>query len=334
MLPAVGLFVLALCLPTSLASQTLAVALTEEHRVLLFDARTYDSIVSVPVGRAPHEIAASPDGRHLYVGNTGRSGPQQERQTVSRIDLAEPARTSEIEVGDCAGLHDLRVSRSGRLLWIACARVPAVAEIDLATGKLRRQWGITVDGGWMLTASPDERRIFVAHLEGQAVSVIDRERDTVTVMPGPGPQYGIEVAPAGREVWVTGPDSGRVTVLGAAGDSVLATFPGAGKGPGRLGFTPTGRLAAIAHDEPSTLTLVDVASRRTVASIPLAALPKVVALSPDGRFAAVSHPDAKLVSIVDLERQAVTRTIALPGTPDGVAFGAATVPRTRRDAAR
>jgi hypothetical protein len=50
--------VLALFLPASLAAQTLAVAFPEEHRVLLFDARTCDSVASVPVGQAPHEIAA------------------------------------------------------------------------------------------------------------------------------------------------------------------------------------------------------------------------------------------------------------------------------------
>ena len=323
----IRLSLLALFLPASLAAQTLAVAFPEEHRVLLFDTRTYDSVASVPVGRAPHEIAVTPDGRSFYVGNTGKSG-SPERLTVTRIDLPE-ARTTTIEAGDCAGLHDLRVSRSGRLLWIACARVPAVAEIDLASGKLTRQWPMTLDGGWMLTASPDERRIFVAHLEGQAVTVIDRERDTVTTLPGPGPEYGIEVAPAGDEVWVTAPDSSRVTVLDAEGDSVLAGFASPGKGPGRVGFTQKGRLAVMVHDEPASLTLVDVARRTAVASIPLAAGPKVLALSPDGRFAAVTHPDAKLVSIVDLERRVVARTIDVPGTPDGVAYAAGKTPRRK-----
>ena len=58
----------------SLAAQTLAVALTEQNRVLLFDARTYDSVASVPVGRAPHEIAGSPDGEHFYVAPRGNRG--------------------------------------------------------------------------------------------------------------------------------------------------------------------------------------------------------------------------------------------------------------------
>ena len=324
--PVFVLLLLTLCRPAASPAQTLAVALTEENRVLLFDARTYDSVASVPVGPAPHEIAASPDGRALYVGNTGRSG-NPERLTVTRIDLSESARTGVIDAGDCDGLHDLRVSRSGRLLWIACGRARTVAEIDLATGTPRRQWRSPLDGGWMLAASPDERRIFVAHLEGQGVSVIDREQHTVTTVPGPGPEYGIEVAPGGGEVWVTAPDSGRVTVLDAEGDSVLAAFAGAGKGPGRVGFTPDGRHIVIAYDEPATLTLVDVASRTPAGSIPLAAVPKVVAVSPDGRFAAVSHPEAKLVSVVDLEHRAVVRTIAVPSTPDGVAYAAAKAPR-------
>ena len=49
------------------------------NQVLLFDVRTYDSVASVPVGPAPHEIALAPDGRYLYVGNTGATGPERER---------------------------------------------------------------------------------------------------------------------------------------------------------------------------------------------------------------------------------------------------------------
>ena len=265
---AVGLLSFALFPPAALAAQTLAVAINDQNRVLLFDGGSYDSVASVPVGPAPHEIAEAPDGRHLYVGNTGSAGPP-ERRTVTRIDVADPARTSTIDVADCAGLHDLRVSRSGRLLWVACARVPAVAELDARTGKVRRQRRMTLDGGWMLTGSPDERRIFVAHLEGQAVSVIDRERDSVITVAGPGRQIGIEVTPDGREVWVTAADSGRVTVLDAIGGRVLATFPSGGEGPARVRFTPDGRLAVIPHDVSSTVTVVDVASRTPIASIPL-----------------------------------------------------------------
>ncbi len=323
----------ALFLPASSAAQTLAVAINDQNRVLLFETRSWDSVASVPVGPAPHEIAEAPDGRYLYVGNTGLSG-QPERRTITRIDVTDPSRTRAIEVGECPGLHDLRVSRSGRLLWVGCAQVPAVAEIELASGKVRRQWPFTLDGGWMLTGSRDERRIFIAHLEGQAVSVIDRERDSVATIGAPGPQIGIEVTPNGREVWVTAADSAKVTVLDAEGGGVLATFASGGDGPSRVRFTPDGRLAVIPHDVSSTLTLIDVARRRPVASVPLEAGPKVVAMSADGRVAAVTHPDAKMVSVVDLERRSVVRTIALPGAPDGIAFASASVPRSARQAAR
>ena len=309
---------LALLLPSALAAQTLAVAFPDENRVLLFDGRTYDSIASVPVGLAPHEIAPAPDGRTLYVGNTGAG--ESKGYTITRIDVAEPSRTSAIEAGDCEGLHDLQVSRSGTLLWVGCARARTVNEIELATGKVRRRWPITPDGGWTLRATPDERRVYVAHLEGAAVSVIDRNSGTASAVARPGPQYGIDVLPGGREVWVTAPDSGKVTVLDGTSDRVLAVVQSWGSGPGRLRFTPDGRLAVIPHDSPKALALVDVASRKRVASIALSAEPKVLALSPDGRFAAVSHPDAKVVSIVDLGRRAVIHAIAVTGTPDGVAY--------------
>jgi DNA-binding beta-propeller fold protein YncE len=318
----VALALLALILPISLAAQTLAVALPDEHRVLLFDARTYDSVASVPVGQGPHEIAPTPDGRYLYVGNTGTSG-EPKRYTITRIDVTTPARTTTLDPGQCDGLHDLTVSRSGKLLWVGCARARAVHEIELPGGKLRRRWPITPDGGWMLTAARNERRLYVAHLEGQAVSVIDRERGTSTTVPGPGPEYGIDVHPKGREVWVTAPDSGRITVLDAASDRVLAAVMSSGEGPGRLRFTPDGRLALIAYDVPSTLTFVDVASRKPVGSVAIAAGPKVVALSPDGRFAAVTHPDENVVSIVDVGRRALLRTIVVPAKPDGAAWAQA-----------
>ena len=316
------LALLSVLVAAPLPAQTLAVALTDQNRVLLFAAPAYDSVASVPVGLAPHEIAPAPDGRHLYVGNTGAAG-EPKRYTITRIDVADPARTSAIAAGDCLGLHDLAVSSSGSMLWIGCARDRMVNEIDLATGRLRRRWRIESDGGWTLRATPDERRIFVAHLEGQAVSAIDRERGTVATVAAPGPQYGIDVVPGGREVWVTASDSGRVTVIDAASAGVLTAVPSGGEGPGRLRFTPDGRLAVIPHDVPSMLTLFDVASRKPVASIRLSAEPKVLALSPDGRFAAVTHPDAKMVSIVDLSRRTVIRTLAVPGTPDGVAYAQA-----------
>jgi DNA-binding beta-propeller fold protein YncE len=317
----IRLVICAVLLPSSLAAQTLAVAFPEEHRVLLFEARTYDSVASVPVGLGPHEIAAAPDGRYLYVGNTGASA-EPKRYTITRIDVAEATLTSALDPGECVGLHDLQVSRSGTLLWVGCARERAVAEIELATGKVRRRWKIGPDGGWTLRATPDDRRVYVAHLEGQAVSVIDRDSGTSSTVAGPGRQYGIDVVPGGREVWVTAADSGRVTVLDGASDRVLAAVPSGGNGPGRLRFTPDGRLAVIPHDVSNTLTLVDVGTRKPIASVPLPAEPKVLALSPDGRFAAVSHPGAKAVSIVDLGRRAVVRTFTVPGKPDGVAYAA------------
>lgn len=37
----------------------------------MIDARTFQVIATVPVGRAPHGVSLSPDGRLLFVANSG-----------------------------------------------------------------------------------------------------------------------------------------------------------------------------------------------------------------------------------------------------------------------
>ena len=50
--------------------------------------------------------------------SSGHPPPESKRHTITRIDVAEPTRTSAIDPGDCEGGHDLQVSRSGTLLCV------------------------------------------------------------------------------------------------------------------------------------------------------------------------------------------------------------------------
>jgi hypothetical protein len=38
--------------------------------------------------------------------------------------------------------------------------------------KLRRHWKLDQEGAWMLSGTPDERKLYAANLEGKSVSVI------------------------------------------------------------------------------------------------------------------------------------------------------------------
>src|SRR4051812_4882689 len=93
---AVVLFaVSAVALPAGAA--TIIVLNKSEHTASLIDADSGKTLTKLKVGRGPHELIVSPDGRTAYVSNFGRFGnpcPQGDTtcqnagNTITVLDLA------------------------------------------------------------------------------------------------------------------------------------------------------------------------------------------------------------------------------------------------------
>jgi YVTN family beta-propeller protein len=104
------------------------------------------------------------------------------------------------------------------------------------------------------------------------------------------------------------------SILDVRTGATLATLP-TGEGPHEVAVSPDGRLAVVtnygAPQQPgSTLTLLDLAARRPLATIDVAPLrrPHGVAWLPDGRRVAVTFETDSLVALVDvIERRVVAR---------------------------
>ena len=87
--------VFALALPVSAA--TLIVLNKSEHTASLIDPESGKTIAKLAVGRGPHELIVSPDGRTAYVSNFGRYGLcppgdtmcQAPGNTITVLDLAK-----------------------------------------------------------------------------------------------------------------------------------------------------------------------------------------------------------------------------------------------------
>ena len=82
----------------------------------------------------------------------------------------------------------------------------------------------------------------------------------------------------------------------------------------------------VTNKRPSTLTILDVASGRTLATLPTGTGPHEVALSRDGRTAVVTdyggRPAGTTLTVVDVPTARVTRTVSLGEyrAPHGLAF--------------
>ncbi len=295
---------------------TLLVANNGENNVALLDDQTGAVLTTLPTGEGPHEIAVSADGRFAYIADSG--APTKPGNTITVINLAKRQVAGKLTLGEHQP-HDLRVSADGRRLWVASAPTQSAVEVDTMTGTVTRTWKTGVDGGWMLTASSDDRKVFVAHLEGGGVSLIDLASGEVTRAITPKGEMGFDVSPDGGEVWAANAENSQISVVDARTGKILSTFSSGGQSPVRLKFTPDGKRVLVPTADKK-LIVFDASRRKLVATVELEFRPKVIAVSGDGKEAFIGHPSEDRVSVVDLSSLKVVRTLPTGKRPDGVAW--------------
>jgi YVTN family beta-propeller protein len=312
-------FPLLLAIARPAAADVLVVVSNGESTVTLLDPATLSPVARFPTGAGPHEVAVSPDHRFAYVADAG-SGPSSPGRTVTVVDLVRREVKATYDLGAGSLPHDLAVSPDGSLLWAACAPDRTVREIDTDDGTIARTWKTGVEGGWMLAAAPGGAKLYVAHLEGGGVTIIDRARErTSFIRTRPG-EMGIAVSPDGKEVWAANLQSSRITVIDVATDRVLARFASGGKSPLRVKFTPDGRRVLVPHRDGKTLVVFDRARRAPLQTIRLPVQPKILTVSGDGRRAFLTSPERAMAMAVDLRSGRVTDVIPTGKTPDGIAW--------------
>ena len=299
------------------SSARLLVSLSGEQTIALVDPADGRTIATFPAVNGPHEITLGDEGRRAYVANSGGGPGRTPGEHVTAIDLATRT-VKQIAVAPHKQPHDVRVSRDGRLLWVAVAPSRAVIEIDTLTSRIVRTFDVGREGGWFVIATRDDRQLLVPLLEGKGLVSIDRVRGTSRIVLSGGAFSGAEVSPDGREVWAIEHETRRIDIVGAASGQTITRIPLESGEFGRLQFTPDGRRALVVQGR--RLLVFDAAARRLTATLDLPLDGKVIAVSRAGDRAAVSNPADGKVTIVDLVRLQVTSTITVGNVPDGVAW--------------
>ena len=289
-----------------------AVALSGRDSVVVFDAQSLERRGALPVGKTPHEVAASSDGARAYVANAGDTSV-----SVLAVDPT-PRVAATWFLPDSIRVHDVVASADGRTVWGVAAQRHVVLELDATTGRARRRITVTRPGGWMIALGARPQTLVVTNLEGGAVTVLDLSMGRETILEGREGESDAAPTRGGREIWAVNERNDTLTVFDVATGRPLHKIRN-GRGPGRVIFTPDGRSALVVHGADSTITTYDVRTKQRGASVVVPAGPKVIALSPDGRRAYVTHPDRGALTMIDVPSMTVLRSISVPGTPDGVA---------------
>jgi YVTN family beta-propeller protein len=252
--------------------------------VSVIDADSFKKVGSVAVGRGPHNVQVSPDGKLAWVTNNG----------ARPADVAAHPDMSKSEHETMAG--------AGEIWAIDTATDAVVAKVVVGMHPAH------------VVVTPDGRFAYVTNGGENTVSVVDTaaQRVVATIAVGAYP-HGVRISPDGKQAYVANLKSGTVSVIDAETRKPVAQIR-AGKGPAQIGFTPDGRLAFVSLSQENSVAVIDPAARKVIRKLPVGTVPIQLYATPDSRTLLVANQGTRAkpgrtVSVIDLESFKTTKTI-------------------------
>jgi hypothetical protein len=159
------------------------------------------------------------------------------------------------------------------------------------------------------------------------VSLLDVHSGSfVKSWPVPNVPEALNITPDGTEIWVGSNQTGKLTVIDIAANTVTTIAEGFGW-PYRVAFTPSMNSVLVPDLRNEELRFFDRNTRRERSRLALKdAGPQGITFTPDGRYAFLSLSKQARVAIVDVDRQMIAGYLATGETPDGVAYTRRTFP--------
>lgn len=242
--------------------------------VWAIDTNTDEVVAKVVVGNHPAHVVVSADNRWLYVANGGDN-------TLSVVDAIARKAVGTIPTGEFP--HGIRLSPDGKQVYVANLNGTTVSVIDtesrkeidkIPVGKGPAQVGFTSDG----------QLAFVSLSGEDSVAVIDPvSRKVIRKVPvGDGP-IQIYVTPDNRLLFVANQGSEKnpgntVSVIDLS--SFNTQLIRAGSGPHGVVVEGDGRYAFVTNLYADTVSVIDVQSRKPVATIPVGDGPNGISVTP------------------------------------------------------
>ncbi|WP_296307299.1 YncE family protein [Erythrobacter sp.] len=319
------LAVLAAGTPAALAGEgpegALFVAGKRGNTLSKVDLATGAEVLRVPSCTNPHELATSPDGKHVALACYGGTSVD-----IFRTDTLEKVRS--IDLGANAGPHGIVWHASGTIYATAEGRRSIFQLVGpLTSATTLFEFGTGKEGSHMLAISPDERTAWTTDLGSRTVTRIDLKtrRAPLSVTVGEEPE-GIALSPDGSTLWVSARGSNQAFALDPQSMEVRKTVP-TGRFPLRIAVRPQGDVAVTSDLQDGILSVIDTATAKVIRTIPVsspaeaeARFQVTILWSKDGRRIYVAETASDTVAEVDYERGTVLRRFTSGEGGDGMAI--------------
>ncbi|WP_284125744.1 YncE family protein [Parerythrobacter aestuarii] len=304
----------------AMEGQVLFVTNKGEDTLSKVDLATGEEVQRVDSCTTPHELAVSPDGRHVALGCYGG-------RSITILRTADLVVVKEIELGEGARPHGIVWHANGNLYATAEGREAMVrVEDPLGEAPVLAEFKTNKKGTHMLTVAPDGSAAWTVDMGSGTVTRIDLAGDSppLSVPMGEEPE-GISLSPDGTALWVSARGSNEAFELDPATLEVRKRLE-TGRFPLRLAIRPQGDVAITSNLEDATLSVIELASGELTRTIKVGGpgqaeqrFQVTVLWSDDGSRIYVAETGSNTVAEVDYAGGKVLRHFLVGEDGDGLA---------------
>jgi len=275
---------------------------------------------TIPVGKGPVLLAATPDGARVYAAS---------ESTLVAIDTATDAVVARIPTDP--NPVGLALTPDGARALVATLFGVRLQVIDVVKNAVLAPIELLLDlnrGGYgRVAVTPDGTKAYVANYTQQRLSTADLRRGDSDSMLLDMRVRDIAVAPDGQTAYLAGCQmycaTGTIEALEVATGRITRTLT-TGPQPLRVALSPDGARAYTTSTNAATLSVVDLAAGQVLATLPVGPTPTGLAVSRDGTRVYVASQATGTVTVVDAIGGTVAATLKVGGevrevvvTPDG-----------------
>ncbi len=255
---------------------------------------------TIPVGKRPRGIHASPDGKIIYVALSGTPiEPPPELDASGNPILKKYSEDDEDQAksdksADGIGLVDVARKKFLR---------------KLSAGSDPEQFCLSADGS----------RIFIANEDVSAATILDAVTGKVlTFMPVTREPEGVGVSPDGKFFYIGCETAGDVFGIDTSTFKIIAHLQVHPR-PRSIAFSPDGSRAFVPSESSGELNVIDTAQQKItrVIALPKGTRPQCVKVSADGKKIYASGGRSGTVCVVDAATLEVLNTIKVGQRPVG-----------------
>ncbi len=345
---ALGSVLIALSPLTGQASQNYQVYVSNEKSgdVTVFNGSDNQVLSTIPVGKRPRGIHASPDGSTVYVALSGTpvAAPRQldakgnpifekakddddddsakadkTADAIGVVDVAKRKLTGKISAG--SDPEEFSLSKDGTKLYASNEDVKTASVINIVTGKVEHIIVVGQEPEGVAT-TPDGKRFYVTCEAGGEIYVIETAGYTTVG------HFKVNARPRSMDFlsgtgigFIPSESTGELNVIDTVNLKVLKVIAlPPGSRPMSVKVASNGRKIYVSNGRAGTVSVLDSHTYELLNTIKVGVRPWGMAISPDGKFLYTANGPSNDVSVVDLEANKEIARVKAGTSPWAVAI--------------